>query len=312
MITKLYLLALLFSLAGCNFILASANTAKAVPPFLQYLTESDLEAARQLAQARHSKAVEDALSNFPVDEFPCSAAEDKAAVENIPFRELKLHTNAKLPDYHDELTKSVFVSQKPLLTREECSRIIRLADEHFEANGKDVGGDKWTALPSGEYKMRGFKLIDIPPIREFFAEVFRKRFLPIVQHTNPKFAESISDLALDECYLMKFTPDTGKRMDIHADDGCLSFTIQMNPKEEYEGGGTWFEGLAEDESNQAAGIVKMDVGKSTKREAELMFALLTRFQVMCTFDPAELGTWETQSARVNGMLWAGSRCIAPK
>jgi len=235
---------------------ASSSTVPR-PPFLNYLTDEDLNAARQLASDRHQKAVKDALAHFPVDDIPCSPSEDEATVANYPLQELPVKIASKLPDFHDELPSSVFVSEKPLLSREECARIIQMADEYFAEHGEN---GEWTALPAGEYKMRGFKLKDIPAIREFFTEVFRKRFIPIVRHTNPKFAESVTDLALDNCYLMKFSPETGARMDIHCDDGCLSFTIQMNPREEYEGGGTWFEGLAEDECDHAAGIVKMDVG----------------------------------------------------
>ena len=246
-----------------SFILApaaastSSTSRPAIPQPLQYLTESDLEAARQLARDRHQKAVKDALTNFPIDDIPCSPSEDEATVANTPFKELPVKISSKLPDFHDELPSSIFVSQKPLLSREECARVIQMADEHFAVHGEN---GEWTALPAGEYRMRGFKLKDVPAIREFIVEVFRRRFIPILQHLNPKFAESVADLALDNCYLMKFSPATGARMDIHCDDGCLSFTIQMNPKEDYEGGGTWFEGLAEDESDHEAGIIKMDVG----------------------------------------------------
>jgi tetratricopeptide (TPR) repeat protein len=235
----------------------STSSSPTVPPFLRYLTESDLDAARQLASDRHQCAVKEALTNFPIDEIPCSASDDEATVANTPYKELPVKLGSKLPDFHDELPSSIFVSEKPLLSKEECARVIQLADEHFAQHGEN---GEWTALPAGEYQMRGFKLKDIPEIRQFFVEVFRKRFLPVVQHTSPKFAESIADLALDNCYLMKFTPATGARMDIHCDDGCLSFTIQMNPREEYQGGGTWFEGLAEDENDHEGGILKMDVG----------------------------------------------------
>ncbi|CAB9509889.1 P4Hc [Seminavis robusta] len=258
------LTALTFTSWGLTIIISLATPAAGstgsstvpVPPFLRYLTESDLNAARQLAKDRHEQAVKDALTNFPIDDIPCSPEDDQATVANTPVKEHPVTLSSKLPDFHDELPSSIFESLKPLLTREECAHVIQMADEHF-------GGNEWTALPAGEYKMRGFKLKDVPAIREFIVEVFRKRFIPIVQHTNPKFAASIADLALDNCYLMKFTPATGARMDIHCDDGCLSFTIQMNPREEYVGGGTWFEGLADargDTDNHAAGIVKMDVG----------------------------------------------------
>lgn len=251
---------------ACSFLLktaaasaSSSGSAVPIPPFLSYLTEEDLDAARQLAQDRHLAAVKDALANFPVDDIECPPSEDEATVKNTPFTAHTVTLGSKLPDFHDELPNSIFVSQKPLLSREECANIIQLADDHFKVHGVD---GEWTALPAGEYKMRGFKLKDIPEIREFFTDVFRKRFLPMVQHTNPKFAARVADLCLDNCYLMKFTPATGARMDIHCDDGCLSFTIQMNPKEEYEGGGTWFEGLAPEGSgvNHEDGIIKMDVG----------------------------------------------------
>ncbi|KAL3904726.1 MAG: hypothetical protein SGARI_004792, partial [Bacillariaceae sp.] len=258
-IRSLFLSAVITATVAASSSSTSSGSNSVIPPFLhKYVTEDDLSAARQLANTRHQKAVQDALEHFPVDDIACTASEDESTVRNTPFTEHPVTLGSKLPDFHDELSHSIFVSQQPLLTREECAHIIQLADEYFQEHNNG----EWPALPAGEYKMRGFQLKDIPSIRQFFTEVFRRRFLPIVQHTNPNFASKIADLCLDNCYLMKFTPATGARMDIHCDDGCLSFTIQMNPMEEYEGGGTWFEGLADGKENGVVnhedGIIKMD------------------------------------------------------
>lgn len=104
------------------------------------------------------------------------------------------------------------------------------------------------------------------------------------------------NLCVDNAYLFKYEPDSdcngsdaddngsedtttgtshssGQRTAVHTDSGCLSFTIALNSKEEYEGGGTWFEGLRQPTKGNGNGnddsidccVLEMDVGDVTIR-----------------------------------------------
>ena len=70
----------ILGLAAASISSSISNTAP-IPPVVQYLTDSDLAAARQLAKERHQRAVQDALTNFPIDDIPCTASDDEAAVD---------------------------------------------------------------------------------------------------------------------------------------------------------------------------------------------------------------------------------------
>jgi len=71
--------------------------------------------------------------------------------------------------------------------------------------------------------------------------------------------------------LFKYTPETGRRSDIHTDSGCLSFTIALNEAgKEFIGGGTWFEGLQPPDDHVAnnehdPNVLEMSTGQVTIR-----------------------------------------------
>ena len=101
------------------------------------------------------------------------------------------------------------------------------------------------------------------------SSAFRRQF--------PHFLEGqIEDLVVDQAYLFKYVPQPGLRTEIHTDAGCLAFTFALNSKDEYEGGGTWVEGLVPADTDDSAGVaddgasppsqvIEMDVGQCKVR-----------------------------------------------
>jgi tetratricopeptide (TPR) repeat protein len=144
-----------------------------------------------------------------------------------------------------------------MFSKQECDELIQMVESHFE--GKD-----WSRLPSGQYEVAGFWIRDLPAVHQWFNRMLQERLFPAMMAQFPDFCgvdgADMSDLCVDNAYLFKYTPETGRRTDTHTDSGCLSFTIALNPKEDYKGGGTWFEFLDGDN-----GIIEMDVGQVTLR-----------------------------------------------
>jgi tetratricopeptide (TPR) repeat protein len=103
-----------------------------------------------------------------------------------------------------------------------------------------------------------FWIKSIPAVHEWFNRMVQKRLFPLLQREFPDFCSSsaskLCPLVVDNAYVFKYTPETGRRTGVHTDSGCLSFTISLGGA--HEGGGTWIEGL---------GTIQMQPGHVTVR-----------------------------------------------
>ena len=185
-----------------------------------------------------------------------------------------------IPDFPEMLSqgKCIFVTKGagaggdgddeenvPLFTHQECRKVIEHANDYFQK----TNGGEWTVLQSGRFPVCGFWIKEIPAVHAWFNSMLEERLFPALIRHFPEFCHSITDLVCDNAYLFKYTPETGERTDVHTDSGCLSFTISLNPKEDYEGGGTWFDSLKLKSGSVDGGIINMDVGHVTFRPGGL-------------------------------------------
>jgi len=236
------------------------------PEWLSHIDASKLKEFKSLAKQRHNEAVRSSLEQYDVL-GPTTLTEEellreKNIVDNLQLDEFRIKAPGKLPDFHDELGESpVFVTKKetPLFSKDECKNIVEMADNYFDEM------DEPTKLASGQYYIQGFWIKDVQPVSDWFIEKCKSRIFPLLKKQFPSFVDDVEDLVIDTAYLFKYTPQPGLRTEIHTDSGCLSFTFSLNPKEEYEGGGTWVEGLSSDDDPNMDEIIEMDVGQCTVR-----------------------------------------------
>ena len=250
-------------------ILAVVSFASAIvnrPEWLSHVDTSRLEEYKALAEERHKEAVLSALKDYntlgPTTLTEEQLEKENDIVDHLQLDEFRINAPGKIPDFHDELGESpLFVTNKntPLFSKEECKDIVEMADGYF------AGMDKPAELESGQYYIEGFWLKDVEPVRDWFVEKCKSRIFPLLKKQFPDFVDDVDDLVVDNAYLFKYTPQPGLRTEIHTDAGCLSFTFSLNPKEEYEGGGTWVEGLSSDDDPNMDEVIEMDVGHCTVR-----------------------------------------------
>ena len=256
----------IFPLFALVFHGAAASTAPGKPSFVQHVNREMLQEALSVAQQLHNGAVQKALSNYPTNLDPKPV--DTERLDQIKLKEYKIEAPGQLPDFSDILPRAVFVTDPtPLFTKEECADVIRMAEAHFAEHNNG----EWTKQQSGQYEVTGFLIREIPAVQEWFVRQCQTRLFPLLARQFPEFCQDPEDLCVDNAYLFRYTPETGRRSDIHTDSGCLSFTIALNePHVEYQGGGTWFEGL---QGNGGSNVLEMTTGKVTIRPGGVKHAV---------------------------------------
>ena len=244
-----------------SVVSASSSTTSQRPPFLSHVSRETLLDTLQKAEGYHKNAVQQALENYPVNAV--TEEVDQELIQNIKLQEYTIDAPGALPDFQKELPRAVLVTETPLLTAEECNQVIQSANEHFQQT-TETG--EWSQLPSGQYMVAGFWIKDIPSVQEWFLKTVKTRLFPLLARQFPEFVQDPDNLCVDNAYLFKYTPETGGRTDVHTDSGCLSFTLALNPKSDYEGGGTWFDGLQKESSSSSNDcVIEMDQGQVTIR-----------------------------------------------
>lgn len=226
------------------------------PSFVSHVDDEALRQAIQIAKNRHAEAVQAAMANYPIDTTTSIPMKDIDLIEKMQLEEHLIEAPGELPDFSKELSpRRVLVTATPLLTKEECQQVVKDAEAHF-------AGQEWGRLDSGQYKVAGFWIKDVPAVHQWFTETVASRLFPLLVKAFPDFCSSRDDLCVDNAYLFKYTPETGFRTNVHTDSGCLAFTISLNPTDDYEGGGTWFEGL---DGVPEGGVIEMNEGQVTVR-----------------------------------------------
>jgi tetratricopeptide (TPR) repeat protein len=135
----------------------------------------------------------------------------------------------------------------PLFSREEADFIIKQAEaEGIEQN----------EYRSGKYKLGGDWLTNLPKTREWFNQILETKLFPLLCHLFPEVISSPSVLRAHSVSLLKYN-SSHPRTDVHIDNGILAMTLAMTPRDQYVGGGTFFEHFDT--------VLPMDVGHATLR-----------------------------------------------
>jgi tetratricopeptide (TPR) repeat protein len=222
----------------------TTSRSRPLPPFVSHVDDALLQEAIELAQQRHERAVQAALDSYPTH-LPSEETADNASspsssstASSVSLTSYNIVAPGRLPDFAERIPRRVMVTEPPLLSRDECRNVVRWAEQHFQG--------KWPTQKSGDYDVAGCWIKDVPEVKKWFLRTVQRRLFPLLAQAFPDFVESPEDLCVDQTYLFKYTAETGGRTGVHTDAGCLSFTLALNDGSEYEGGGTWFEGLQHD------------------------------------------------------------------
>jgi len=104
----------------------------------------------------------------------------------------------------------------------------------------------------------------VPGLLEWFEHRLRTRLFPMLQSLYPEAIPHSDCLRCHDAFISRYDAGGMASLEVHQDTTDFTFTIALNPLEEYEGGGTVFPTLrahdAHDDDPYGEMIVAPDVG----------------------------------------------------
>jgi len=149
------------------------------------------------------------------------------------------------PDRHDaQLDRSlgkglVHVSKHSIIPPEECARAIQIAEGWAAENGGWLS-DRHASAPTTDMAIK-----DVPPLLEWFNQHLETSLFPMLAQRFPDQIEHPDQIRVHDAFIVKYEFGEGKQnqLSLHQDESTFSFTIALNSRDEYEGGGTFFEAI---------------------------------------------------------------------
>ncbi|CAN0504948.1 unnamed protein product, partial [Ectocarpus sp. 12 AP-2014] len=127
------------------------------------------------------------------------------------------------------------------------------------------GTSRHYAVPTTDVAVR-----ELPRTLAWFNRAMRTRIGPTVAvaaaagaPTPPPPALMLRRLRVHDAFVVRYDAAAQRSLPLHTDQGELSLTISLNGTDEYEGGGTWFEGLGRAVRPEEAGHVVVFPGGRT-------------------------------------------------
>jgi len=185
--------------------------------------------------------------------FYCAKGADQADAQKLNYTFRSYSMGAVPPeDFAPQFgfpLDLIKVSEQPIVSPTEAAEVVAIAE---------MEGLSSNEYRSGKYKLGGNWLDDLPKTRSWFNDALKTRLFPLLHELFPEVVSSPSVLRAHSVSLLKYN-ETHPRTDVHIDNGILAMTISMNPSNQYNGGGTFFEHMGN------ANVIEMDVGYGTFR-----------------------------------------------
>lgn len=132
----------------------------------------------------------------------------------------------------------VHQSAVPLFSAEECAAVV----SESESVSVQMGG--WTSQRHFNHPTTDIPMARLPRTRKWLNTALQDRIYPFL---GSCFEDALPDkraLRVADAFVVKYNASGGQTfLSPHRDGSVLSFNVALNDIEEYEGGGTWFEGL---------------------------------------------------------------------
>ena len=165
----------------------------------------------------------------------------------------------RIYDSAEQKRRAVFRTRAPLLSAEECARVVAIADEH--------SGGAWGTVRHSSVPTTDIAVEDIPALRPWLRELLRTRLFPMLATCFPLLADGTTlgargeRLRVHDAFIVRYDAERDMSLSLpaHSDTSAVSFTLALNGDcaggvgdSHYRGGGTWYKAVAAS-SDAAAG-----------------------------------------------------------
>eukprot|EP00960_Hanusia_phi_P053472 762092-Hanusia_phi.AAC.2 len=137
----------------------------------------------------------------------------------------------------------VALSRSPLFTANECSKVIEEAEEMAAW----TQGFPYASKENEEFMPHRTRLEKLPHSTTFLGSILATRVYPVLQEAFPDIPEARAQhLRLYQATVLKYNSSgVPIHTPVHQDFSFVTLTVSLNDPVNYEGGGTWIEGLRE-------------------------------------------------------------------
>lgn len=132
---------------------------------------------------------------------------------------------------------AVHISNRPLLDPDDCKWLIRQVEAQCEANGG------WSTQRHVQAPTTDIPISQVPAVREWFDHQLEHTLFPMLVARYPHAIRCKEELRVMDAFAVRYDATAQASLPTHQDENAFSFTIALNDKGEYEGGGTCFEEL---------------------------------------------------------------------
>jgi len=126
-----------------------------------------------------------------------------------------------------------------IFTEIECQMMIDEAEAVADAMG-------WTTKRHGNYPTTDLPIAELPNTLNFLRRALEERIYPLLREQFQTYLPDGKRLRVADGFVVKYDAEGGQsELKPHRDGSVVSFNIALNPSNDYEGGGTWFESLGD-------------------------------------------------------------------
>ena len=142
----------------------------------------------------------------------------------------------------------IFQTTRPIVSDAECEALIQEANavitQRLESESTlDPAG---TATPTNS-QLGEAPVSSLPQARQWLRKALHERFFPLLES---RFGVKAADLTLHDALIIGYGYFGGgsNSQPVHRDSSLLSLNVALSPLADYQGGGTFFEGLSPESS----------------------------------------------------------------